>query len=63
MGSFNIGSVEIGLDAPLFVMAGPCAIETEAECIDIAKRLVEISDETGIGFIFKASFDKPTVRV
>ena len=48
MGSFNIGSVKIGLDAPLFVMAGPCAIETEAECIDIAKRLVEISEETGI---------------
>jgi 2-dehydro-3-deoxyphosphooctonate aldolase (KDO 8-P synthase) len=58
MGSFNIGSVEIGLDAPLFVMAGPCAIETEVECLDIAKRLVEISEETGVGFIFKASFDK-----
>jgi 2-dehydro-3-deoxyphosphooctonate aldolase (KDO 8-P synthase) len=55
---FRIGKVEINLDAPLFVMAGPCVIESETCCLDIAKRLVDISENTGIGIIFKASFDK-----
>jgi 2-dehydro-3-deoxyphosphooctonate aldolase (KDO 8-P synthase) len=55
---FKIDKVEIGLKAPLFVMAGPCVIESEACCLDIAKRLVVISEKTDIGIIFKASFDK-----
>ncbi len=50
--------VEIGLDAPLFLMAGPCVIETEKLCLDIAERLVEISRKTEVPVIFKASFDK-----
>jgi 2-dehydro-3-deoxyphosphooctonate aldolase (KDO 8-P synthase) len=56
--NFRIGDVEIGLDAPLFVMAGPCVIEDKNCCLDIAKRLVEISAKCGVGMIFKASFDK-----
>jgi 2-dehydro-3-deoxyphosphooctonate aldolase (KDO 8-P synthase) len=56
--SFKIGKIEIGLDAPLFVMAGPCVIEDKKMCIDIGRRLVDIAAETGIGIIFKASFDK-----
>ena len=55
---FNIGQVEIGLNAPLFVMAGPCVIESKAHCLEIAGRLVEIGERTGTGMIFKASFDK-----
>jgi 2-dehydro-3-deoxyphosphooctonate aldolase (KDO 8-P synthase) len=55
---FKIGNVEIGLDVPLFVMAGPCVIESKSSCIDIANRLVEIGQKAGIGMIFKASFDK-----
>ncbi|MBW8001485.1 MAG: 3-deoxy-8-phosphooctulonate synthase [Planctomycetes bacterium] len=50
--------VVIGLDAPLFVIAGPCVIESEDICIDIAGRLAEIADKTDLGIIFKASFDK-----
>ena len=38
---FNIGDVELGLDAPLFVMAGPCVIESESHCLDVAGRLVD----------------------
>lgn len=57
-GSFKIGSVEIGLSAPLFVMAGPCVIESKAGCVKIASRLVNIGNRVGIGIIFKASFDK-----
>ena len=56
--SFSIGSVEIGFDKPLFVMAGPCVIESEALCLDIANRLVDISVSVDIPVIFKASFDK-----
>jgi 2-dehydro-3-deoxyphosphooctonate aldolase (KDO 8-P synthase) len=56
--NFIIGQVEIGLDAPLFVMAGPCVIESKACCLDIANRLVDIGQKTGVGVIFKASFDK-----
>ncbi len=56
--NFRIGEVEIGLDAPLFLMAGPCVIESKTSCINIANRLREISQRTNVGIIFKASFDK-----
>ena len=56
--SFKIGSVEVGLNAPLFIMAGPCVIETKRICLDIANRLAEISSRTGMGIVYKASFDK-----
>jgi 2-dehydro-3-deoxyphosphooctonate aldolase (KDO 8-P synthase) len=55
---FKVGDVEIGLDAPLFVMAGPCVIESKDVCLDIANRLVDIGQRTNVGMIFKASFDK-----
>ncbi len=55
---FNIGEVEVSLDSPLFVMAGPCVIESKDHCLDIASRLVDVGQRTGIGMIFKASFDK-----
>lgn len=55
---FNIGKVEVGLEAPLFVIAGPCVIESKSHCLDIAGRLVEIGRRTETGMIFKASFDK-----
>jgi len=56
--AFKIGSIDVGLDAPLFLMAGPCVIESEDICLQIAERLVQIADHTGVGIIFKASFDK-----
>ncbi|MHC4581168.1 MAG: 3-deoxy-8-phosphooctulonate synthase [Planctomycetota bacterium] len=55
---FSIGKVEVSLDSPLFVVAGPCVIESEAHCLDLASRLAEIGQRTGAGMIFKASFDK-----
>jgi 2-dehydro-3-deoxyphosphooctonate aldolase (KDO 8-P synthase) len=56
--NFKIGNVEIALDAPLFVMAGPCVIESKDICLNIAEELVNIAERSGIGIIFKASFDK-----
>jgi len=55
---FTIGDVEIGMRQPLFVMAGPCVIESEGNCLQIAEGLVRISQRTGVSMIFKASFDK-----
>ncbi len=56
--NFKIGNVEIGLNAPLFVMAGPCVIESKTSCLDIANKLADIETKTNVGVIFKASFDK-----
>lgn len=55
---FKIGNIEVGLDGPLFVMAGPCVIESEEGCLRIAERLVQIAERTKVGIVFKASFDK-----
>lgn len=49
---------EVGLDRPLFLIAGPCVIESEGLILDIAGRLKALTDELGIPFIFKSSFDK-----
>ena len=55
---FKIGDVEIGLESDLFLMAGPCALEDIDVCRSIAKHLLKVKEETGIGIIFKGSFDK-----
>lgn len=49
---------EVGLDKPLFVMAGPCVVESEQLAMDTAGRLKEITDKLKIPFIYKSSFDK-----
>ena len=49
---------EVGLNHPLFLIAGPCVIESEAMAIDTAGRLKEITQALGIPFIYKSSFDK-----
>jgi len=51
-------SFEVGADRPLFLIAGPCVVESEASVIDIAGSLREMTAALGIPFIFKASFDK-----
>lgn len=48
----------IGLDQPLFLIAGPCVIESESMTIDVAGKLKEITAQLDISFIFKSSFDK-----
>ena len=49
---------EVGLDKPLFLMAGPCVVESEQLAMDTAGRLKEITDKLNIHFIYKSSFDK-----
>jgi 2-dehydro-3-deoxyphosphooctonate aldolase (KDO 8-P synthase) len=49
---------EAGLDRPLFLIAGPCVVESEALQMEVAGRLKEITSALGIAFIFKSSYDK-----
>ncbi|MDE1960724.1 MAG: 3-deoxy-8-phosphooctulonate synthase, partial [Xanthomonadaceae bacterium] len=49
---------DVGLDQPLFLIAGPCVIESEQLQLDTAGKLKEITARLGIPFIFKSSFDK-----
>ena len=49
---------EAGLDRPLFLIAGPCVIESLELQIETAGRLKEITSRLGVPFIFKSSYDK-----
>jgi 2-dehydro-3-deoxyphosphooctonate aldolase (KDO 8-P synthase) len=49
---------EAGLDQPLFLIAGPCVIESEQMAIDTAGALKEICNELKLHFIYKSSYDK-----
>ncbi len=49
---------EVGLDRPLFLVAGPCVVESRQFQVDVAGRLKEICARIGIPFIFKSSYDK-----
>ena len=49
---------EVGLDRPLFLIAGPCAIESRELAIDTAGQLKAIAAALGVPFIYKSSFDK-----
>ncbi|MGD9153380.1 MAG: 3-deoxy-8-phosphooctulonate synthase [Gammaproteobacteria bacterium] len=54
----KIQDIEIGLNKPFTLIAGPCVIESEQLVLDTAGFLKEITNELNIAFIFKASFDK-----
>ena len=49
---------DIGLDQPLFLIAGPCVVESEQLQMDVAGQLKEMTGKLGIPFIFKSSYDK-----
>ena len=55
--SFEIGPVEVGAGR-LFLIAGPCVIESEAHVRTMADALQRITADLGVGLIFKASYDK-----
>lgn len=49
---------DVGLDAPFFLIAGPCVIESEEMALSTSSDLKQITAELGIPFIYKSSFDK-----
>ena len=54
----RIANFEVGLDKPIFLISGPCAIESEALALETAATLKEVADAVGAPFIYKSSFDK-----
>ncbi|HKW81840.1 MAG TPA: 3-deoxy-8-phosphooctulonate synthase [Casimicrobiaceae bacterium] len=54
----NLCGFEVGLNRPLFLIAGPCVVESEQLQVDAAGRLKEISAALELPFIFKSSYDK-----
>ncbi|MEM7238398.1 MAG: 3-deoxy-8-phosphooctulonate synthase [Pseudomonadota bacterium] len=54
----TIGSVAFGNDLKISLISGPCAAEGSDHAVDIAGRLQEVCREVGVGYVFKASFDK-----
>ncbi len=54
----NLCGFEVGIHRPLFLIAGPCVIESEQLALDTAGELKAITAELGIPFVYKSSFDK-----
>jgi 2-dehydro-3-deoxyphosphooctonate aldolase (KDO 8-P synthase) len=56
--AIDIGAGKLGGNNPLFIIAGPCAIESEDIVFAAAERLKHICDKTGLPLLFKSSYDK-----
>jgi len=56
--TFEVGKIRVGGSAPLFLIAGPCVIESEVHATMIAERLAGIASSLHVPLIFKASYDK-----
>ena len=54
----NLCGFEVGLDQPLFVIAGPCVVESRELAFDTAGRLKELCAQLGLPFVYKSSYDK-----
>src|SRR5262249_12577376 len=54
----EIGAVTIGGSAPLALIGGPCAIEDEKHALMVAERLLRITSDARVPFIYKSSYDK-----
>jgi len=49
---------DVGLEHPLFLIAGTCVIESEQSALEVSSKLKAITEELGVPFIYKSSFDK-----
>jgi 2-dehydro-3-deoxyphosphooctonate aldolase (KDO 8-P synthase) len=56
--SMELCGFNVGIDQPFFLIAGPCVVESEALQMRTAEALKRMTDDLGIPFIFKSSFDK-----
>ena len=56
--TFSVGKIKFGAGAPLFLIAGPCVIESEGHALMMAEKLGAVAGELGVPYIFKASYDK-----
>lgn len=58
MNTIDIQNLKVGPDQPLTIIAGPCVAESEALCLRIGQAMRDRCAHLGLGYIFKASFDK-----
>jgi 2-dehydro-3-deoxyphosphooctonate aldolase (KDO 8-P synthase) len=56
--NIEVNGIVFGEKHPLVLIAGPCVIETEKDCCQIAEKIKDIAIKANIPFIFKASYDK-----
>ena len=56
--TFSVGKIKFGVGAPLFLIAGPCVIESEGHALMMAEKLGAAAAELGVPYVFKASYDK-----
>src|SRR5271167_482294 len=54
----SLGPLRLGAGNPLFLIAGPCVIESESHARTMAERVAKIASDAGVPYIFKASYDK-----
>ena len=54
----NCGNIEISNNNKIFIIAGPCQLETEQHAMDMAGQIKEITSKFNMGFVYKTSFDK-----
>lgn len=54
----SLGSLRLGGGNPLFLIAGPCVIESQIHALVMAEKIAKIAAEAGVPYIFKASYDK-----
>ena len=54
----NCGNIEISNNSKIFIIAGPCQLETEQHAMDMAGKIKEITSKLNMGFVYKTSFDK-----
>ncbi|WP_019220429.1 3-deoxy-8-phosphooctulonate synthase [Bartonella senegalensis] len=54
----KVGNVIFSNEAPFSLIAGPCQIESRDHAFEMAGRIKEITDQVGIGFVYKSSYDK-----
>src|SRR3982074_636319 len=53
-----LGALRLGAGNPLFLIAGPCVIESEAHACAMAEKIARVAHDCGVPYIFKASYDK-----
>jgi len=58
LNEISLGPLHLGAGNPLFLIAGPCVIESEAHARMIAEKVLRIASDAGVPYIFKASYDK-----
>lgn len=58
MRQVKVGNIKFGDKNPMVLIAGPCVIESEKNCLETARKLRGLAARLGVPFVFKSSFDK-----